>query len=199
MKTLLKSFSLFTLFSLSMGSFAQATVARSEREALSDLARVTQAQRFELVGGYGEQTDSYRIAFHWHLFAKALRKWDMEISLATNYSVFDGEEDEAGDPVRMRDLGITPTFTFYSHSTWQGFRPYIEGGIGFHYLTDKEFTAKDFSTNFQFGDHIGLGVKFGNRNHLRLAYQFQHLSNAGIREPNPGINFHHLNFGVNLK
>lgn len=165
----------------------------------NSLHEMTNVQRFEFVGGYGEKTDNFRLVMHWHMFSKTWRKYEVDFSLAANYSMFDGEENAEGDTVDMRDIGLTPTITVYHQKAWHGFRPYVEAGIGFHYLTDKHFSTKDFSTNFQFGDHIGLGVQFGRQNNLRLAYQFQHLSNAGIGNPNPGINFHLVNFGVRFK
>ena len=71
--------------------------------------------------------------------------------------------------------------------------PYVELGIGAHYLTNETITQRrQFSTNFQFGDHIGAGVQFGEHDAFDIAYRLQHLSNAGIDHPNPGINFHQV-------
>ena len=51
------------------------------------------------------------------------------------------------------------------------------------------------STRFQFGDHIGVGVR---RGHYDLGLRLQHLSNAGLRNPNPGINFVQLRVAYEL-
>jgi hypothetical protein len=48
------------------------------------------------------------------------------------------------------------------------------------------------STAFQFGSHIGLGYRFGAKRSYEIGYRFQHISNAGIKKPNPGINFHQV-------
>lgn len=45
---------------------------------------------------------------------------------------------------------------------------------------------------FQFGDHLGLAYRFGEKGALDASYRFQHLSNAGIKEPNNGIDFHQI-------
>ena len=45
------------------------------------------------------------------------------------------------------------------------------------------------STAFQFSDTLGAGVQFGNRARSTVGVRFQHLSNASIKRPNPGINF----------
>lgn len=83
------------------------------------------------------------------------------------------------------DLGLTPVFRY--QRSGGGWQPYLEGAIGFHLLTELEVSSeRRFSTNFQFGDHLAVGVQDG-RNDWSL--RLQHLSNGGISRPNPGINF----------
>jgi len=195
----MKRFILLPSLLLAINAFGQFPLQQGGNQPfVTGLEDVTGIERLELVGGYGERTDNFRLMVHWDMLERARKHFDLNLSLALNYSLFDGEENALGDTPRMRDVGLTPTFTFFSKKEYGGFRPFLEAGIGLHYLTDKHFTTKDFSTNFQFGDHIGMGVQFGQNHHLRLAYQFQHLSNAGMGSPNPGINFHLLNFGVKL-
>lgn len=155
---------------------------------------------FEFVGGYGEDTDNLRFALQWHIgqYAVMDQRYVVDLSLAANYGAFDGPEREIGIDNALRDVGLTPVFRFWRNKPHSGFRPYVEAGIGVHYLTQKNVGPKDFSTHFQFGDHIGIGAEFGKSMRYRVAYQFQHLSNAGIDDPNPGINFHLVSFGVRL-
>ena len=90
------------------------------------------------------------------------------------------------------DFGLTPVFRLQSTAT-SGFSPYVEIAVGAHLLTDTSITTnRQFSTNFQFGDHLGAGFRFGDKDEYDLAYHFQHLSNASIDTPNPGINFHQI-------
>lgn len=85
------------------------------------------------------------------------------------------------------DFGLTPVFR-WQRDDLQGF--YVEAAIGFHYLSSKRFTAaKQTSTNFQFGDHVGVGYKFGNKQAWDFSLRAQHLSNGSIKRPNPGSNF----------
>lgn len=94
------------------------------------------------------------------------------------------------------ELAFTPTFR-YQRS--QGGSPYLEAAIGLH-LLDNVHVAEDrsFSSRFQFGDHIGAGVRFGPGGRYDLGVRLQHLSNAGIRNPNPGINFLQLRLQVSI-
>jgi hypothetical protein len=45
-------------------------------------------------------------------------------------------------------------------------------------------------TAFQFGDMVGFGVGFGKNAATEVGMRFQHISNAGIKEPNPGTNLY---------
>ncbi len=90
----------------------------------------------------------------------------------------------------LGDFSITPVLRYQPHAAIYGVIPYIEGGVGAHLLTENELGDNDFSINYTFGDHIGAGVRFGQDGQFELGYRFQHLSNAGLGDSNPGINFH---------
>jgi lipid A 3-O-deacylase len=66
----------------------------------------------------------------------------------------------------------------------------LEGGASLTGLSRDQFGSRTFSTLFQFTSHIGINWDFAA--HLRAGYRFQHMSNAGIKEPNPGLNLHVL-------
>jgi lipid A 3-O-deacylase len=78
------------------------------------------------------------------------------------------------------ELAITPVFRI-EHG-----RFYVEGAIGFHLVQTHISAHRTFSTAFQFGDHLGTGMYFGRYD---VSLRVQHLSNGGLRDPNPGINF----------
>ncbi|GAB1232159.1 acyloxyacyl hydrolase [Ferrigenium sp. UT4] len=99
----------------------------------------------------------------------------------------------AGKNKRFTDVGFTPVFRFEQQSL-SAFAPYFEGGIGAHLISPKFSNAdRRFSTVFQFGDHIGVGARFGDHHQFDFGYRFQHLSNGSIKQPNPGINFNQIN------
>jgi lipid A 3-O-deacylase len=95
------------------------------------------------------------------------------------------------------DLGLTPVFRL--EGTAPG-SPYLEAAIGFHVISDLQIEhARSFSTRVQFGDHVGAGMRFGPRERYDVGLRLQHLSNGGIRKPNPGIDFLQLRFQYHLK
>lgn len=101
------------------------------------------------------------------------------------------------DTGTLYDVGITPVFRY---APKDGGSPYVEAAIGFHLLSDTQISSeKTFGSAFQFGDHIGAGVRFGEGKRYDLSLRLQHLSNAGIRKPNPGIDFLLVRLMVDLE
>lgn len=98
----------------------------------------------------------------------------------------------------IADVSLTPIFRLQGSSPNASPRPYFEAAIGFHYISEIQMRHRVFSTNFQFGDHLGIGLVFGKTQIIDVGYLFQHLSNASIRRPNSGINFHILRVGYSL-
>ena len=45
--------------------------------------------------------------------------------------------------------------------------PYVEAGIGLHLLSHSSIGDKRLSTAFQFGDHLGVGYRFGAKRRIR--------------------------------
>jgi len=45
---------------------------------------------------------------------------------------------------------------------------------------------------------VGIGAQFGAKQQYQAGYRFQHLSNASIKKPNPGINFNQIYLQYNF-
>jgi lipid A 3-O-deacylase len=105
----------------------------------------------------------------------------------------------SGDAKRtITDVGLTPVFR-YQQTVPSSISPYVEGAIGFHLIEPVRMDEhRGFSSAFQFGDHVGVGARFGEHGRYDLGLRFQHLSNAGIKKPNNGINFTQLRFQLHL-
>jgi lipid A 3-O-deacylase len=117
--------------------------------------------------------------------------WDLSLGYWRNNSADKTNEE-------ITDIGFTPTFRFEKNQP-SGFSPYIEGAVGLHGLSHASVSIhRRFGCAFAFGDHIGFGMRFGPRNALDLSYRFQHLSNAGIKPPNQGINYDQIRFSVHF-
>ncbi|WP_372723872.1 acyloxyacyl hydrolase [Immundisolibacter sp.] len=86
------------------------------------------------------------------------------------------------------EVALTPVLRLAPKAT-TGLRPYLEAGVGGHLLSETRIGERKLSTAWQFGSHIGTGVNCGQ---FAIGYRFQHLSNASIKRPNDGIDFHML-------
>jgi len=95
----------------------------------------------------------------------------------------------------VTQVGLTPVLRFRfdgGDSPW-----FAEAGIGVNVLAPVFRDGdREFSTAFNFGDHLGIGRSFGSAGRQELTLRFQHFSNAGIKHPNPGINFAQLRYSV---
>jgi lipid A 3-O-deacylase len=93
------------------------------------------------------------------------------------------------------DFGVTPIFRI-EQTVRSPVSPYIEFGVGAHLLSSTSVSPdKRFSTAFQFGSLVGFGARFGPNHAYELGYRYQHLSNADIKAPNDGIEFHEIRLG----
>lgn len=74
----------------------------------------------------------------------------------------------------------------------QGRSPWVlELGIGISWLS-KQYRTPDkaaFSSTWNFYDVIGAAYRFGAKEEQEIGARFTHISNAGLRLPNPGENF----------
>lgn len=86
--------------------------------------------------------------------------------------------------LRMRlDRGASPWF--------------IELGVGASWM-DREFATPDkrFSTRWNFYDVVGVGHSFGADRRHEIGVRWNHVSNGGLKKPNPGQNFLQLRYAA---
>lgn len=83
-------------------------------------------------------------------------------------------------------ITMGPSFLFRRESVPLSF----EGGSGPTILSRYDLISKNFGEPLQFTSFAGFNLDFGK--HIRVGYRFQHMSNAGINEHNPGLNLHML-------
>lgn len=149
--------------------------------------------------GNGDATDTGRVGVLWDWDKQWFADGDWlvtgfwEASLGT----WNGKSG-AGNNQNITDIGVTPVFRFQQKQP-DGLAPYAEGAIGFHLITPTFINAnRKFGSSFQFGDHLGVGVRFGQHQQFDLGYRYQHLSNGGLKKPNQGINFNQVRFAYHF-
>ena len=90
--------------------------------------------------------------------------------------------------------GVLPMFR-YNFTRWEPLVPFFDAGAGVT-LTDIE--GPDLSGIFQFHEQVGVGAHylFAERTAITVQYRFMHISNAGIRLPNLGVNANIFSAGI---
>jgi len=94
-------------------------------------------------------------------------------------------------------LGVTPSFRFIPNagrSRW-----FVDAGVGATLANPRFVTPeRKFSTRFNFASHLGVGVELGEQRQHALQLRLEHVSNAGIKKPNPGANFVQLRYTLHF-
>ena len=67
-------------------------------------------------------------------------------------------------------------------------RVHFEGGLSVSAISLDKFGEDVFGSHVLFIPHLGGAVDLSR--HWSLGYRWQHMSNGGFSEPNPGINLH---------
>jgi len=83
-------------------------------------------------------------------------------------------------PKSVWQLNAIPMFRWWATQQF-----YVEAGVGPTLFSRTYFAGRNYSTAFQFGDHIGAGFLIDKHN--RVGVRISHFSNASIKTPNPGF------------
>lgn len=132
----------------------------------------------------------------WRSFRHAL--WGSELSghwdLYVSRWSFDALPGGSGHSTL---LGATPVLRLTPDQGRSAF--FLEAGVGAT-ISDKRYRTpeREFSTRFNFATHLGAGLRLGAQRQHELMLRVQHVSNAGIKEPNPGNNFVQLRYALHF-
>jgi len=141
--------------------------------------------------GYGDQhTDAYVAGLTWYL------PWHFDCSMGTlaayaevSVGRWHTEGSRAGTTAWPTQVGLTPVLRLYPSVAPRWF---AEIGVGPNYIVPLFHSGdKRFSTEFNFGDHLSIGRRFGA---AEVSVRIEHFSNAGIDHPNPGENFFQVRY-----
>jgi len=85
---------------------------------------------------------------------------------------------------KTHGVAISPVIQYAFNPGEKNWYPYIEGGVGIAYIDAYFIGNRNLSSNFQFEDRVGAGVRFDR---FDLSFRYMHYSNADIKQPNHGI------------
>lgn len=153
------------------------------------LASATAVQAAEVTGAVGvtSQGDmTYRLGLGWD--------WDKSwyqssTGRLTGYWDAGYTYWSAGDEAGGRhSISFSPVFVYEFAGDY--YKPYIEAGIGVALFSGASVGDQRLGSSFNFEDRIGFGLKLGDTQ--KVGIRAIHYSNAGIAEPNDGIESYSL-------
>jgi lipid A 3-O-deacylase len=157
------------------------------------------ADSFVFEQGRGGGVDFGRLAYKIHLDSQwpMGEAWHIVSYLEPALGYWRGGSRKPPAPT-IYEVAVTPVFRL-EPTGCSAFNPFIETGLGIHFISGHHVTdERDLASTYQFGSHLGVGVRFGTRSQFEVGYRLQHLSNAGLKQPNQGINFNILHFGYSF-
>lgn len=83
-----------------------------------------------------------------------------------------------------QSVSVAPVFVYRFNA--DGWQPFIEAGIGAAYFSDDRVGDRELGSRAHFEDRLAVGVQISERDALRL--RVLHYSNAGLEDPNQGVN-----------
>jgi len=103
---------------------------------------------------------------------------------------------DLGGITRRFDVNITPVWRSES-AFGAAAKGYVEAGLGVYLLSHTINNDNNrLPSSLEFGSHLGVGVQLDPR--LSVGLAVQHISNAGIKQPNGGINLYMLTASYRL-
>lgn len=138
------------------------------------------------VGQSGDSNMVYRLGAQWNWDRSWMQSdvgrltgyWD------AGYSYWEGDETSSN-----HSLSFTPVFVY--EFAGETVKPYIEAGIGVAFFENTELEDNDLGSSFQFEDRLGVGLRFSGQ---EVGIRAVHYSNAGIEEPNDGVEAYTLHY-----
>lgn len=160
----------WTLAALAATSLAAAPVQASDSDNnISASVGVT---------GQGEMTWRASFVHDWDK-----QWWQGERGYLTGYWDTAYTYWEGSDAASAHSLSFSPVFVYQFHG--ERVRPFVEVGIGVSLFSSTEVGEQSMGSAFHFEDRIGAGVVLPSGS--RLGVRAMHYSNAGIKQPNDGI------------
>ncbi|CAM3761222.1 Lipid A deacylase PagL [Pseudomonas reidholzensis] len=143
------------------------------------------------VGQTGDSTMVYRLGLQSNWDASW---WQTSVGRLTGYwdagyTYWDGDQTASN-----HSLSFAPVFVY--EFAGESVKPYIEAGIGVAAFAHTELESNELGSSFQFEDRIGFGLRFAGGHEIGV--RAIHYSNAGIKQPNDGVESYALHYRMAL-
>lgn len=142
------------------------------------------------IGQTGDSTMVYRLGTQFDFSRSWLQThsgrltgyWDAA------YTYWEGDETSSN-----HSLSFAPVFVY--EFAGETVRPYVEAGVGVAVFENTDLEDNDLGSSFQFENRVGLGLRFANQ---QIGVRAMHYSNAGIQQPNDGVEAYTLHYRLSF-
>ncbi|NIF17822.1 acyloxyacyl hydrolase [Pantoea sp. Cy-639] len=163
-------------------------LAASLAAAVLALAGANLAQAASISGAVGATSQgdmTYRIGLSWDWDKQW---WQSSTGHLTGYWDAGYTYWEGGDASGAHSLSFAPVFVYeFSGFTYT---PFIEAGIGLAAFSKTDVGDQRLGSSVNFEDRIGFGLKLPAEQ--KVGIRAIHYSNAGLKQPNDGIESYSL-------
>ncbi len=90
-----------------------------------------------------------------------------------------------------------PSYRWHMNKSDQS-KGFVDFGVHPTYVSQSRFEGKNLGGDFFFTSHLGLGAYLGRQRKTSLLLRYQHTSNAGLNDRNPGVDMLGLAFSYNF-
>jgi hypothetical protein len=146
--------------------------------------------------GYGTQAnlnvnyfhEVFLLQYQYYFTLTGKEKWALEFLAQPQFNISRFKlSAESRSITNGYEYGLNGGFIFRGYLINDAFSPYILISAGPHFVSgvpDRQSPGFIFSDNF----FTGLSIRLNENIYLDLRFGFRHISNAGIQNPNGGIN-----------
>lgn len=143
------------------------------------------------VGATGQSGMTYRLGLEPGIGTRA--RWQTSTGRLTGYwdagyTYWEGGDEGAG----KHSLSFAPVFVY--EFAGDSIKPFIEAGIGVAAFSGTRVGDQNLGSSLNFEDRIGAGLKFANGQSVGV--RAIHYSNAGLKQPNDGIESYSLFYKI---
>ncbi len=143
-----------------------------------------------LTAASGDQTTLYGVATYWDsvCVCAPLAQYGLGVRIYGQIAYWRGTERPSAHE-SLWEGSVTPTLMWMGPSVGSA-TFFTELGVGVSGLSKTRLNRdRQFATTFQFNEHLGVGLAFGEKRKYEIAGYVRHVSNGSIKQQNDGETF----------
>lgn len=138
----------------------------------------------------GDQTTLYGVSTYWDsvCVCAPLAQYGLGLRIYGQVAYWRGTE-RPSDHESLWEVSATPTLMWMGPAVGAA-TLFTELGVGVSGISETRLNRdRQFATTFQFNEHLGVGLAFGEKRKYEVAAYVRHVSNGSIKQQNDGDTF----------